>query len=130
MSEERKIILDLLAEGRITADEAEQLLDALDEADPYDLSDSGQVDQVDQGDLGDLGDQLGARADAIAGDLSDRLSKAVSEMAEAGQELPARWAQCSVRSAGRLGLPESRPSRRLSRKCLQIAPCPPSTSQP
>ncbi|HAI87656.1 MAG TPA: hypothetical protein DCL63_11770 [Firmicutes bacterium] len=108
MSEERKIILDLLAEGRITADEAEQLLDALDETDPYDLSDSGQADQVDQGDLGDLGDlgdQLGARADAIAGDLSDRLSKAVSEMAEAGQELPDRLARTLGSMFGSLGWP-------------------------
>ncbi len=102
MSEERKIVLDLLAEGRITADEAEQLLDALDETDPYDLSDSGQVDQVDQG---DLGDQLGARADAIAGDLSDRLSKAVSEMAEAGQELPDRLARTLGSMFGSLGWP-------------------------
>ena len=48
MSEERKIILNLLAEGRITADEAEQLLEALDESDLYGMGDSGTVDEVDQ----------------------------------------------------------------------------------
>ena len=112
MSEERKIILNLLAEGRITADEAEQLLDALDESDLYDLGDSDQADQVDQvdqvdqgkkGDLGDSQDRLGARADVIADDLSERLSKAVSEMAEAGQELPDRLARMLGSMVGSLG---------------------------
>lgn len=109
MSEERKIILNLLAEGRITADEAEQLLEALDESDLYDLGDSGAADQADQidqgrkGDLGDLGDRLGARADVIADDLSERLSKAVSEMAEAGQELPDRLARMLGSMFGSLG---------------------------
>jgi len=109
MSEERKIILNLLAEGRITAGEAEQLLEALDESDLYDLGDSGQVDQadqvdqVDQVDLGDLGDRLDARADLVADDLSERLSKAVSEMAEAGQELPDRLARMLGSMFGSLG---------------------------
>ena len=43
MSEERKIILNLLAEGKITAREAEQLMEALDESDPYDL---GVLDEL------------------------------------------------------------------------------------
>ena len=103
MSEERKIILNLLAEGRITAGEAEQLLEALDETDLYDLGDSGPVDQVDQVDQGDLGDRLDARADVIADDLSERLSKAVSEMAEAGQELPDRLARMLGSMFGSLG---------------------------
>ncbi len=102
MSEERKIILNLLAEGRITADEAEQLLEALDESDLYGMGDSGTVDEVDQvgqagqvhqADQGDLGSRLEARVDVIPDDLSERLSKAVSEMAEAGQELPDRLAR-------------------------------------
>ena len=106
MSEERKIILNLLAEGRITSDEAEQLLGALDESDLHDLSDSGPADRVDQGskdDLGDLGDRLDGRADVIADDLSERLSKAVSEMAEAGQELPDRLARMLGSMFGSLG---------------------------
>ena len=106
MSEERKIILNLLAEGKITAREAEQLMEALDESDPYDLGDSGpvrQVDQVDQVDRGDLGDRRDARADVIADDLSERLSKAVSEMAEAGQELPDRLARMLGSMFGSLG---------------------------
>lgn len=99
MSEERRIILNLLAEGKITADEAEQLLDALDETDLYDLGsfdeagsgDSGdQCDEERLDDLSDLGERLGAQAEVMADDLSERLSKAVSEMAEAGQELPDR----------------------------------------
>lgn len=108
MSEERKIILNLLAEGKITADEAEQLLEALIESDQYGLGDSGpayqadqadqvdQVDQPDQGnksDPGDPRDRRDARVDVIGDDLSERLSKAVSEMAEAGQELPDRLAR-------------------------------------
>ena len=97
MSEERKIILNLLAEGRITADEAEQLLEALDESDLYDLDDSGPVDQS------DMGERLGARADVIADDLSERLSKAVSEMTEAGQELPDRLARALGSMFGSLG---------------------------
>lgn len=97
MSEERKIILNLLAEGRITADEAEQLLEALDESDLYDPGDSGPVDQS------DLGDRLEARHDVIADDLSERLSKAVSEMAEAGQELPDRLARMLGSMFGSLG---------------------------
>ena len=106
MSEERKIILNLLAEGRITADEAEQLLEALNESDLYDLDDSCPADQPHQGnksDLGDPGDRRDARADVVGDDLSERLSKAVSEMAEAGQELPDRLARMLGSMFGSLG---------------------------
>jgi len=90
MSEERKIILNLLAEGKITADEAEQLLEALDESDLYGTGDFGATDQ---GHQEDPFDSRRVRADVIADDFSERLSKAVSEMAEAGQELPDRLAR-------------------------------------
>lgn len=112
MGEERKIILNLLAEGRITADEAEQLLEALDESDLYDPGDLGPADLIDQdnqgalgepGGPGDVRERPGARADVIADDLSDRLSKAVSEMAEAGQELPDKLARMLGSMFGSLG---------------------------
>ncbi|MCR4426583.1 MAG: DUF4097 family beta strand repeat-containing protein [Firmicutes bacterium] len=99
MSEERKAILGLLAEGKITADEADQLLDALEERD--DVSDGTSREGRGPGSA-----PAGARSLRVDLDgIADRIGKVVGEMVEAGHELPNRVRGISLTSIlGSLGL--------------------------
>jgi DUF4097 and DUF4098 domain-containing protein YvlB len=86
MGEERKIVLNLLSEGKITVEEAEQLLAALE----------GEVESVDEADS--------VRVETISeGDLHGRLSKVFAEMVEAGQELPGRLSRAVESAFGGFG---------------------------
>lgn len=74
MDGERKMVLNLLSEGKITVDEAEELLGALSE-------------------LEDGCHSPGKTTKEEQTDFVDRLSKMANEMSEAGQELPGRLAR-------------------------------------
>ena len=69
MGDERKMVLDMLAQGKISVDQAEQLLQALGESDA--ASRRSRVPN----------DQRG---------FVDRINRVAAEMGEAGQELPSR----------------------------------------
>lgn len=86
MGEERRIVLNLLAEKRITVEEAEQLLAALEGA-------TETVSEVESAD-----------ADSSFMDaLPERLSKVFSEMVDAGQELPGRLSKAMESLLGGFG---------------------------
>lgn len=69
MGDERKMVLDMLAQGKISVDQAEQLLQALGESDAASRRWRGPNDQR---------------------GFVDRINRVAAEMGEAGQELPSR----------------------------------------
>ncbi|MEA4882702.1 MAG: DUF4097 family beta strand repeat-containing protein [Clostridia bacterium] len=105
MTEERKMILNLLSEGKISAEEAEELLDALgdDAVALTDLSGHGEEQRQDDRQGHGHGQWQLPMSGRISDELSERLSKVAGEMAEAGQEIPARLYRAFESMAGAIG---------------------------